>query len=41
MTFKDIANNPINELLEFVNIAYQVIESVKTEFSELKNKRYH
>lgn len=41
MTFKDIANNSINELLEFVNIDYKVTESVKTEFSELKNKRYH
>ena len=41
MTFKEIANTSINELLEFTNIDYKVIEEYKTEFTEMKNKRYH
>ena len=38
---KEIANTSMNELLEFTNIDYKVIEEYKTEFTEMKNKRYH
>ena len=41
ITLKELANTSINELLEFTNIDYRVIESGKTEFTEMKNKRYH
>ncbi len=36
ITLKEIANTSINELLEFMNIDYEIVESAKTEFSELK-----
>lgn len=41
ITLKEIANSSINELLDFMNIDYEIVESAKTEFTELKNKRYH
>ncbi len=32
ITLKEIANTSINELLEFMNIDYEIVESAKTEF---------